>query len=937
MQLRLLGSPQAWVNQSWQSLAPERPTWLLVYLALCPDWVSRDSLAELFSPHAPEEQAKAALRLLLHRAKKLPWASNVQAQPLRLRWMVHTDVQAFETAVRENDWQRAVELYRGPLLEGWPLAPSGLQDGLEAERERLAALWHRAVLRLVELKAEGALEVLERVLAQEFPPEEALQAYLRLAPRERALMQYQRFAHLLQEAFGLEPLATTQALAQSLRASQPHLLPQSTTALVGRQKELQAVLQHLQQPNCRLLTLVGLGGMGKTRLALEVARHHAGATFVNLAETPQADWVGGAIAQALGLLLTQAPLQEQLVQALRLRPGLLVLDNFEHLLDAAPLLSRLLAAVPQLQILVTSRQALGLQSEVVFNLSGLSLPQSDAPGEIMASEAVQLFVQSAQRRTAIQAHDGVFIARICQRVEGMPLALELAASWMGVLTPAQIDAHLQQGLELLSSQWRDLPPRHLSLRVVLEATFEQLTETHKRLLEALSLFRGGIALEAAQGLAGAKPSSLLELVSQSLLQREPSGRFVMHSLVQSYISERLQHSPQRKQTLEDQYTAYWSQRLVPWQSTTRQPAALAFIETELDNLRQALGFALKQHHYDRIELLIKPLRDFWDVRGRLQEALPMFRQAWQSLPPQAPASLQALLLRYQGQAALWLGLFEQAKQALQDALLLQAHEGAEELRLLGVVAYQTGQAQEALALLQQAHARSIPQSLQWAECLNVMGLVCKHLGHYPQAQQHFTQALMAHEQSGHLEGAAIALNNLANLAEAQGDNANALALYQKALAVFERMNHRQAIAVLTTNLGYVAFKLGQLPEARAQSLRSLELKQTLGHRRGMVVTLINLGEIETSPNPAAAKAYLLQAMRLGLEVGALPLVLEALCSLAVLLPVSQAVRLWDYVHRHEATTPEVRLRAQQLLSERQPAEPESQSLQWVVKQLELQL
>ena len=325
--------------------------------------------------------------------------------------------------------------------------------------------------------------------------------------------------------------------------------------------------------------------------------------------------------------------------------------------------------------------------------------------------------------------------------------------------------------------------------------------------------------------------------------------------------------------------------------------------------------ALQWQQYSGFEVLLGPLRDLLDVRGRAQEALGFYRSAREALGKDSPASLRAVLARVEGQAALWLGKFAEAQTALEQAQQqLPVGSHSEELRLLGVIAYQTGRPEQAEQYLLRALQQAEPNSAQQAECLNVLGLVYKHRGQHTEAQQYFSRALSLQETLGNAEGVAIALNNLANLAEAMGRDDQAAELYRRALGFFEQLGHRQAVAVGATNLGYLALKLGHLAEARTQSLLGLSIKRALGVQRGQVVSLVNLGEIEAvAGQPWKAWDYFREALQLGTTLGAVPLVLEAMAGMVgVLEQLDQQGLAWQVrqcVAQHPAASPEARRKA----------------------------
>ena len=347
------------------------------------------------------------------------------------------------------------------------------------------------------------------------------------------------------------------------------VLPFQPTGFVGRTAELAAITERLDDPTCRLLTLVGPGGSGKTRLAVQVAANCAdqfdnGVYFVTLQPLDSSDLIVSTIAEVLSFRFSPGfDPQQQLLQYLREKALLLVLDNFEHLLDGVELLTELLKAAPRLKLLVTSREVLGLQEEWRYPVSGLQYPETDNVDQPGTYSAVQLFFERARqvRGGLSLADEQAGIVRVCQLVEGMPLALELAAVWAKALSADKIAIEIQRSLDFLSTSLRDVPQRHKSMQAVFEQTWERLSDEERRAFSTLSVFNGGFRREAAEAVAGVSIQILSDLVDKSLLRREPDGRYQIHELLRQYAEALLEATSGEMLHIRDLHSAYYTRFL----------------------------------------------------------------------------------------------------------------------------------------------------------------------------------------------------------------------------------------------------------------------------------------------------------------------------------------------------------------------------------------
>ena len=429
--MRLLGGPTLWLDGALEAPPITRPALLLSYLAYRETWVDRDELTALFWPETGQRSAKQSLRALLYQAKRGPHGRALEVELRRVRWALDTDVHTFVKAVSAGDWQAAVDVYTGTFLERVPGDDSAAFEAwLEQTRGELHNSWRDAALHVAdELSAAGrardASDLLQRLLAYDFLDEDVLQACMRAhasaGDRGRALEAFRTFSTRLAAELDMTPLPSTRQLADAIREgeslarahppapegtarAQASSTPRPLTPFVGRRTDLLELGSLLARPDVRLVTLLGPGGVGKTRLSLEVLEtlRHAfedGAAFVALEGLHSAADVPSAVASALGLQLTgSSPIADDVFRHLQPRTMLIVLDNVEHLIDGGVALVRqLLDAAPRCTFVCTSRTVLGLPGEAVYDLAGLRVPSSPHVRDLESYDAVQLFVGSARR------------------------------------------------------------------------------------------------------------------------------------------------------------------------------------------------------------------------------------------------------------------------------------------------------------------------------------------------------------------------------------------------------------------------------------------------------------------------------------------------------------------------------------------------------------
>ncbi|MFN8420333.1 MAG: tetratricopeptide repeat protein [Anaerolineae bacterium] len=677
----------------------------------------------------------------------------------------------------------------------------------------------------------------------------------------------------------------------------------ATTSFIGRDRELSEIKRLLSDPACRLLTLVGPGGIGKTRLAMEAVQQvhvPSGVYFVALQPLTTPDLIVSTIADALGFqFYTGADPKQQLLDYLREKSLLIVLDNLEHLLTGVLLVSEILSTAPRVRILATSRERLNLREEWVLEVAGLSYPELDGEFDLEGYSATDLFLQHASRvKVSFKLTDEQkpAIIRICRLVEGMPLGIELAAGWVRALSCEQIASEIERSLDILETPTRNTEPRHRTMRAVIDESWRLLSEGERDAFKKLAVFRGGFTRKAAEQVAGAALRTMIALVDKSLVRAESSGRYDLHELLRQYAEEKLAESHADQEQTRDQHCAFFAAFMAQWDGDHTQiqrKETVAQILIEIKNVRAALKRAVDGRKLPEMDKLLQALVPFYDFQAWYFEGRETFRLATERLRQAFNSSEQetrllALALTWQAWFLRALLRFDEALRLAQESLelLLPLGSGREIVGAYIVLSHIVKDYAEAQRLCQQALNCAQEIDYHWGILLSTLNLslFTIELGDYAEALRVAERALTLCRAHEFRYGEAWALQRLADVAFAQRRYSEAKKWAAEALATAQAVGNREGTAYHTSALAESAYKSGDYAEARERFENSLTIYQELGNRLHIVLSLGRLGSVATKlADHQAAAAHLAEALRITQDSENVDWVLIALTHVAELM------------------------------------------------------
>ena len=846
-EFRVLGPVQAVAGGTPLALGGPKQRALLAELLLSGGaLVPRERLVDALWGDAPPESATSSLQVYVHGLRRAVGAGRIETAGSGYRIRVEPqelDLSRFErllgaaeASLRDGrpgaaveDLDAALRLWSGPALADiadQPVASAAIPR-LEELRHRALELRNDAALALGE--HESLLPELERSIAEE-PYRERLReqqilALYRAGRQKDALEAYRAARSVLVEELGVEPGPALQQLERAILRQDPALLPVATiggrgtklptpaTPLVGRRLEIAAVDALLRREEIRLVTLTGPGGTGKTRLALAAAGELAsemrdGAVFVDLSAIADPRLVQAEVGRALDV-----PAGVDVLEEVRDLSLLLVLDNLEQLGDGTAPIAELLAAAPRLRVLATSRVPLRLSGEHEYPVPPLTVPgERRTFEEIVANDAVRLFAARAQAvdpSFALSDANAATVAAICRRLDGLPLAIELAAARAKVLTPAALEQRLAPALDLLVEGARDLPARQRTLRATLDWSYALLPRHDALLLAELSVFAGGWTLEHAESVLGRDVLRGLEsLVANSLVRRR-EARFDLLETIREYARERLADGTD----VERRHAAHFAAGAAEaWDGILAgggaEDAGYAALDAEQDNMRAALTWALDGGDVDLANRLAGAHRWYWLVRGRFDEGRRAFDRLVE-LTPDLPGQRASALAGTAGFSA-----------------------------RLGDNATAGRRFEEALAIY-----RDLGDDDGAGRCIAELGGVAFAEDDVPRAIEHFEEAGRIFERLGNTTRLAVLYANLAACEAARGNATGAAERGARAIAIQRESGDTDGLAVSLSNLARVELTLGDLASAREHLGEALAIGQRIGYQLLLAYSLASAGEI----------------------------------------------------------------------------------------------
>ncbi len=971
---------------------------LVVYLAHERGEHPRELLGELLWDDLTQERTMGNLRTVLSSLQgQLAPYLTVTRQTIAINpdVQIWLDTQEFEAELDSIEQQAAIqggisrtaaiklknilELFKGDFLAGFNLRDSrGFEGWQLLQRERLRGRVIEAKHRLVEHHLEThqygtgivqALNLLQLDPLWEDTHRQLMLLYARSGQRNAAIAQYESCRTLLDEELGVEPDAETQTLYRQIQTGKvavavevkvpPHNLPLLKTPFIDRPIDMEHVTSALENIQCRLLTVLGPGGSGKTRLAVQAAMNQLtnaadGVFFVNLAPVQIAERLVSSI---LDIFQTDRNRQtnelEELVRYLSQKQLLIVLDNFEQLVSSAEIISGLLERCPDVKFLVTSRERLNVQEEWIVTVSGMPFPDAAGP-ELELYGAVQLFKQTALRispgfSVTSTANE---VIRICKLVQGMPLALELAASCLRMQTCAQVADEIALNLDVLQTSLRNMPERHRSMRATFEASWSLLTGTEQQALKRLSVFRGKFEKQAGQQVAKAPLSVLLALQDKSLLQAH-EGYFEIHPLLQQFVAEKLQQQPDEARDSESAHCLFYTQRLAQYETQLNQDTILEIVAKmagDMNNIRAAWDYAAQTGQAELLIQFLKPLYSYFDVQCRYLEGEETFAKAGHLLTARSNNVPAARMRVLQGSMLVCMSRYAEAHVAIREGLPILQQKGLSwEVRIglasLGTIHYASGDYQAAWSFYESA-LPYYQKAEEIAEVVNILvrlGDIAAVLGDYEKARrlldenavhidrmtskrgrilflttlgdleyktgnyriagQRFEESLSLSEQMNDSTSRGVALVSLGRIAYALGAYEDALQLCKKSVDVFRELHNRWSESFGIAHIGRAYHALGSYPDALAHYAAALAICREMGNRWVMSFTLRQVSKTRLSMGDVAeASRNALKAVELAREIKATPLLLDALTGAAEILEctnrITEAAEIAVFVSEH---------------------------------------
>jgi predicted ATPase/transcriptional regulator with XRE-family HTH domain len=819
-------------------------------------------------------------------------------------------------------------------------------------------------LRKIEMGDRRPSKQLAGLLAKALEiPEEDQPTFIRVARGELNLSRLGQLpptpSHPLPDLASLLQAQPGTALDARLKSPTTiNRIPSQTTPLIGREAEFTALERLFNDPLCRLLTLTGIGGIGKTRLAIEFgqskqAEFPGGVFYIPLTSVNSPEKIVPAIADVLGCGFSgPSELKEQLLNYIAdhiQQAALFIFDNLEHLLLPASmqnekfgvveLTAEILQRLPNVKILGTSRERLNLRGEWTYELHGLSVPPTEFVGRLEEYDSIALFVKSAQRVRSdfqVTGEEQSPLIQITQLVEGVPLAIELAAAWVGMLSCQEIAREVKSNMDFLTSSMHDIPERHRSLRATFDHSWKLLSEDERGALCQLSVFQGSFGRNAAQQIAEASLPILASLSAKSLVRRTEDGRYDLHEVIRQYALTHLNEHPLNLETHE-RHSKYYLNLVRKEESllkSSSQQDAIRRLTGDIDNIRAAWVWAIDHHNFDQLGEAGRGFGWYFEITGLYREGIEHLEKLLHALKAgprgQKRQRLMGLALIHQALLYFRKGVFVRASQLYEESILILRPIGdqillADALVFSGTILYMYGEYERSRASQEEGLVYARQSNQRWFEAWAIynLGHLDSLIGRYAEGYEQMLVGLSIWRTLGDPQSIALGLNFLVPTLIKLGRFEEAKAFMRESITLCEESKNRWGMGTAYRHLGLAYLAAGQIKQAQTHILKGLEILGQFSQGWDIARSLTYLGDAaQMEGNFPEARKYYQDALQSSIDEQVIPIALDALLGLGELQAQTgepeKAHLLCTYILNHPSGEYDTKSRAERLRAALEP-------------------